>query len=1102
MFDADTVALMGAVPKLDGLDLETLPQRLTDAYASIVAARIRLRDGDEAALPQAFDEVVGDMRRLAFSLEALVSVLPDRDNRAAAAFVAGAAHHVGVLASGLSGVPRPPSVLGLQSISPAVSATLLFLVAEASADAAEMAKAIRVETTDPVQAALLHAIIHLARGELAQILDMPVFEPDAILAGPEGHGAVRALYNGLLVGVQELAATFLSPGQAADLPEAGLGPVARFELVRTLCVDRFDDLIEGTFHSLYPGPLHLASLLISVAKDMATSALVKTPAPSGVDAERWTRLLQEIAKRRPYLWRNHRQAVESEYLEPGISSAISFPTGAGKSTLAELKIAAALLRDKKVVFLAPTLALVDQTAKALSATFPNADVQRERAEDAMFDFDDEALPQISVMTPERCLALLSFEETAFEDVGLLVFDECHLLHPRDASDSRRSIDAMLCLLNFNQVTPEADFLLLSAMMSNAQEMADWIESLTGRACRALALMWKPTRQVRGCVVYGAAEVAALKQDLLDVRASVSNIHAPVALKRRLKVLPHGFFCLRQTWVTADRKDYALLPLLEDPVLLAAATSKDDGSWYLTPNGNQVAAHLAAASAQKGMKTLVFAQTIPLTNSASNLLEEELGEGSCQLSKDEQRLYDVAVSEAGGRDHVYLRVDETAKLLSTSACHHGLLMPVERNLHESLFRRPDGIDVLVATSTLAQGMNLPSEVVIIAGDSRFDPKADKMERLEAHELLNAAGRAGRAGEGSYGFVLVVPSKVVDFNDKTSRIHGHWAELKAIFAQSDQCLVLEDPLTAVLDDIHSKSSADDPMARYLLQRLPRNDVALGGGPNDAAISLLNRSLAAYQARKREDQAWVDTRISAALKARDAASDPAKPATWIERLAAAAGVQTEIVLELAAPLTSIDATADVAAWRLWMTKWLVSRPGLIPTLIRPVTLEGLLGTPYKALKTDEDRGRMALQKIEPLLELWVQGATLVDLERAFGTAEHLLGRCENAREFALRVVPELAYIYGLPAQIVRARLVDGGVDADLPLGLGMLGASIREGVDRYEKLALRQYRKGAISRVILHAQFAWILPYLTPALPGEVLGAAINRVAAAVAAADILG
>lgn len=116
------------------------------------------------------------------------------------------------------------------------------------------------------------------------------------------------------------------------------------------------------------------------------------------------------------------------------------------------------------------------------------------------------------------------------------------------------------------------------------------------------------------------------------------------------------------------------------------------------------------------------------------------------------------------------------------------------------------------------MNLPSEVVIIGGDSRFDPGTDRMEQLEAHELLNAAGRAGRAGEGSYGFVLVVPSKVVDFNNETSAIHNHWADLQAIFAQSDQCLVIDDPMTPLLDQIHIAAAPTSSIANIHVLNAP--------------------------------------------------------------------------------------------------------------------------------------------------------------------------------------------------------------------------------------------------------------------------------------------
>jgi hypothetical protein len=92
---------------------------------------------------------------------------------------------------------------------------------------------------------------------------------------------------------------------------------------------------------------------------------------------------------------------------------------------------------------------------------------------------------------------------------------------------------------------------------------------------------------------------------------------------------------------------------------------------------------------------------------------------------------------------------------------------------------------------------------------------------------------------------------------------------------------------------------------------------------------------------------------------------------------------------------------------------------------------------------------------------GDTLADMERTFGTQERLIGKCEAAREFVLRIVPELAYIFGLPEQVFRALAVENGEQIDLPLGLGTLGPCVREGLDKIEKLALRQYRKGRVSR-----------------------------------------
>ncbi|MDT1858256.1 hypothetical protein FPK33_27805, partial [Acinetobacter baumannii] len=72
--------------------------------------------------------------------------------------------------------------------------------------------------------------------------------------------------------------------------------------------------------------------------------------------------------------------------------------------------------------------------------------------------------------------------------------------------------------------------------------------------------------------------------------------------------------------------------------------------------------------------------------------------------------------------------------------------------------------------------------------------------------------------SYGFVLVIPSKVVHLSSEKSLIHNHWTELQGIFSQSDQCLAIEDPLEVLLDQIHISGTASGKTSEYLLRRLP--------------------------------------------------------------------------------------------------------------------------------------------------------------------------------------------------------------------------------------------------------------------------------------------
>lgn len=1098
MFDDPTSELIRSAPELSGLDPNSLPKALTRAYAEIVAVRLRVRkmaDGTSNAfdLLETLRPALERLRKIAFTQEAIASVNPEGPQRRGAAFLAATAHYVSLQAQRLVN-PADRDDLGPLSIGgipPEVSATLLFLAAGASPDAAEMSRQIQLSDGLPqVERRLLQDIKRLATGDLDTLLadstvpESPSLDSDLTMA----EVGASALYLMLQRCVQNIAAEVLGrPGYQPSLPE-----LERIEAICTRPVVLFQS---RNGNSAFPGPRHLASLLKAVGRELPADSLTRLPAPPGVGASLWILGLTLIAKHRPYLWANHRDAVAQGYLTPGVSAAISFPTGAGKSTLSELKILSNLCQGKNTIFLAPTLALVDQTARALQKTFPDARLSRERANDNPFDFDlGTRLPPMSVMTPERCLALMGFQPALFKDVGLLVFDECHLLHAGVNDRNRRAIDAMLCILNLSTHAPEADYLLLSAMMSNTEEVAAWLAELTGRKCLPLNMAWKPTRQVRGSVVFPSDQIADLRSRLATKRqellaAGRRKPGPPAALKRELKALPLGFLGLNFRWESMRRDDYALLPLSDSKMLLSVNAT----TWKLTPNVNSVAAELAShASRNEGIKSLIFAQTVPYAMSAQETVGEHLGEANIALTEDEQHLYNLTLDELGDESALYINAVEGKFARWPSLCHHGLLLPTERQLHESLFKRPDGVSVLVATSTLAQGMNLPSHVVIIAGDSKFDEENKQLAQMKAHDLLNAAGRAGRAGQSSYGLVLVIPSNVVDIDDSNNRIGKHWKDLQSIFSQSDQCLAIEDPLEAILDRIQAGGEPAGGDADYLLRRLPIS--AQAADVDGPAKTLLKKSFAAFKLRKQAQEDKLNDRINHALRARRRLQELDEEPDWADRMAANYGVPSDVLRELKVRLaTSPPVGRTTLDWFTWTATWVTERPILISQMTRRESMDGYMGEPFKSLVDDKQRGEFAVDVVLAALKAWVSGQTLAELQKLKPTVQQPK-HCEQARRFVLRVLPELAYVFSLPELVRRHLAVEDpslAMDELASAELEKLGSCVREGYDTVEKLALAKVRGKTASRVRVHRQWNEMDWWMDSKVPGETWQELFERV-----------
>lgn len=1049
MFDAETARLIRQAPSLRGVDSQSLPQQLTAIFAELTA--LRLRADQLEAQPERL-QMLQQLRQLATIYEAVADTGAIGEARRASAFVGGTAHQL--LARVFDQVyGRDLPLLGSDSIHPSVAAPLLFLIAEQNADAREAGKALQGRVFDDlIQTALIETLYDLSAERFEQILlrAARLRHLRAPTGGSSDTVIVQALYGLCWSGLAQLAATLLNREMSVLSFVRFDNPQAAFDRVVELSEQEFQVLgIERPLLSMYAGPRHLAQLLKHVAGALSNTGVVYVPTPGGADAVFWSQWLRHRAKSKPVLWRNHQAAIDTGFLEPGRSAVLVLPTGAGKTTLSELKIAATLARGRKVVFLVPTLALVDQLKDDLTESFPAsfAEVDVSVDGDLMGLVETPELQSIEVMTPERCLALLSHNAEAMEEVGLVVFDECHLLSPQGGG--KRSLDAMLCLLQVITKARDADLLLLSAMLSNADEFAGWVAEITQRPCVAFIDPWKPSRQARGIVVYDREVLAQIARNgrafVAQQRRGEGNAVRPIT-----NAIPSCLFGLHQNWNPAATADLKLIKLSDVPISLNLSAQGRP-----TPTSNDLAAKLAVQAVAADLKTIVFVQQAgyaPLTASKMAVQLPRVGE----LSEVEAQLWSSVVAELGGERYSLVKPHDAA------LPHNGDMIPLERRLVESLFRKNDGANAIVATPTLAQGMNLPAQLAILAGDKRYD--AAGRVPLEEHEILNAAGRAGRAGYLANGLVIMIPEPVVAFAQQGQIDNAAFTKLASLLPTSDQCVLLEDPVTYLLDRIQAGDTKAVDI-RYFISRIrPVEDTQEA---RDAALTLVRRSFAGFRARRANEEAMFDQKLQS-LSAVLAAERPVH--AEIAVIAASSGFSDEPLVAIEARLTAeIAALPDsVIAWSDWLFEFFKADRDSYNKLIgndADTVLYVLRGKKTGGAPTDPEFDRLKVG-----LRAWLSGQPFCEIERALGVKEKKVRCCPRARDLVLKLASRSIYlIVAATAEVARAVLTRNAMVFPNPSLFEVLPIAFRKGFDTADKMAFAQARSQIRSRVLAHQAFA---------------------------------
>jgi ATP-dependent RNA helicase DOB1 len=1045
MYNSITEQVIRQTPHIDGIEPENLPQYLTLIYARIIALRRSVAGSGSGKISLKLEKDILELRKLANNLESLTVLNKDSPHLASAAFVGATAHSLLQFIRNQTG---SSSELELQSqnIPSWISSILLFLIGDSPADAAEIAGRINQSSGDTLKKQLSYAIALLAKGQLGALRAIEPIEREYENYESEAE-AEDYLWLLMLLGLQQMASVLLG------ITEPKVSYFKNIVELASLDVS-FSDI---TVKSNYSGPYHLALLLDILQNRLLSRGVINVTPPAGTTTLEWRNFLQKLAQTRPYLWENHFEAVHSGFLDSGNSAVLTFPTGAGKTTVAELKIASSVMAGRSVLYLVPTHALEDQINRELKILFENIVSDTLEISGEFTDFAVENLQTINVMTPERCLTLLTMNPESFENIGLVVFDEFHLVNGRSNRLDKRSLDAMYCLLRLFTETPEADFLLISAMVENGSEIASWINHVTGRNCEAFNSSWKPTRQLQGCIIYPNSEIKNLENLINGVRMTHTGKSVPKALKDQVFATPHQIFSLRNKWDSNKPDDFFIRKLFSKKLKLEV-----NKYYKITSNRNLVAAELAAFFVNAGMKTLVFVNNPVVAKSTARNLHGLLEKRNIDYDlfrNLNSRIINSLEIELGGLDYSYFNPDYQVSV------HHGLLLPAERQLNESLFKSKDGINSIVATATLAQGINLPAEVVIIAGDDRFDEDTEASEKLLAHEILNAAGRAGRAGSAAQGIVILIPGQIISFENRSTAPSDWMAMQERVFAKSDQCLTINDPLTHFLDEVTQSGDYDTIShdANSLLLRLHNEETE-----SNSIKKIFSNSFAAYKASNANDNSFSDN-INELIRIRENIAIDLLYDKAVEIVSLKSGIKPETVEQLDKSLAELDLEQvlefSVSDWIIWFFDWLKKdRTRILEMFSSPASraqLARAVGLKVTKYTLRELAG--SLDAVVPILIAFIKGETYETINGMIpGKADQYLSK---SRHFILRLVPQISFAFGVVSLTLKERLLSIDYEEeDIPFVIKNLATMVKEGFDTEEKLQYKvTYR--TLLRVQIH-------------------------------------
>ena len=306
-------------------------------------------------------------------------------------------------------------------------------------------------------------------------------------------------------------------------------------------------------------------------------------------------------------------------------------------------------------------------------------------------------------------------------------------------------------------------------------------------------------------------------------------------------------------------------------------------------------------------------------------------------------------------------------------------------------------------------------------------------------------------------------MVGFNATGKASTQALAKLRSILPANDQCVRIDDPLADLLDRIQGGESTQTDV-RYFMSRLRAGEPE--DAANEVALSLVRRSLAAFQARAREEEevfaekvVVLQLALAAEVDAFDADAMRISAFTGMSAAALqAAGVRLE------RDLGGLPST--VAGWCDWLVDFLAEdadcRTALLlkdADVINAVTRGKKAGGPTTAAE---------FARLKAGLRAWVEGRPFDEIEIALGVAPGSVGTCGRARDLALKLANRrFSMIAAALAELAKLKLAVAGREPKMSV-LEILAIAVRRGFDSAEKIAFAHRNASIRTRVGLHRAY----------------------------------